>query len=274
MMSEAKINSHTQFFWRLDEDGTLKLRWGVVMLLSAGVLLGNALGQFVLYVALQVPFRFGIVSAMTSVQLGLFAIAIELQRQKLLVGKYVFRFNLTTLFLLTLFASLFVGAVVAEQRHSQRGIERNKEVTAQLEQLIGAGNISIGALNGKRISCLVTNPAFSDAELELLISATKFDQFGISEITMLQLENTSITEVGIRKLVDCKKLEFLALPQVKLSDSAIEAIALCQNLEYISIGQRSLTQEQANHLYEKLPYVKINGLSHEENASRNKIQGK
>jgi hypothetical protein len=151
MMTEPKTNRQKPIFWRLTEDNTPKIRWGIVILLSASVLIANALAQLALYLALQVPFRFGLISAVTSVQLGVFAMTIELQRQKLLVGKYVFRFNLTTLFVATLFASLFIGSIAAELRRSQRGFQKNEEVKAQLEPLIGTGDISIGALNGKRI---------------------------------------------------------------------------------------------------------------------------
>jgi hypothetical protein len=267
-MSETTPDNKAQFFWIQSEDGSPRIRWGRVILLSASALLANALAQLLIFAVFQVPFRFGLVSAVTVAQLGFFATAIELQRQRLVSGKFVFRFNLTFLFVATLFAALFIGSVAAEIRYSQRAFQRNKEIEAQLQQLIGAGDVTIGALNGNRISCRVTRPTFSDDDFALLVELTQCDQSGISEITMLQIENTSVTEIGIQKLVACKKLEFLALPTIKLSDSAVNAIASCRNLKHISIGQRALTEEQRSGLYKKLPNVRINGMNFQDYTSR------
>lgn len=260
-MVDEKLKKN-RFTWvRMGDNGPV-IRWGPVGLVIAGNLLCYLIAQAILYLVLQVPFRLGIVSAVFSVNLAFLATVIELQRQNLKNSKFTFRFDLTYLFVVKLLAAMFFGSITAEVRASQRGFQRNLEIKTELEKLIGGGDIYLGGQNGKQITCLVKRKDFSDSDLANLIQASRGVDSGVCEITMLAIEDTAVSDSGLKELSACPKLEILALPPILLSDATLETLSTFRNLNYLTFDQKKITESQLNRLSEKLPNTKINGISY------------
>ncbi len=265
-----KKTTPIRFTWVYMGERGPRIRWVPVGILAVGCLLGYLLAQTILHLTLQAPFRFGIVSATFAVHVAFFATLIEVQRQNLNKSKFVFRFNITYLFVITLLAAIFFGSITAEIRASQKGFQQNLAIKAELEKLIGGGSVYLGEQGGKRITCQITRSDFSDRDLEDLIIASRGIDSADSEITMLVLEATAVTDKGLQALPVCKKLEFLALPPIPLSDQTIESLASCRKLKFLSGDQKKLTASQLNQLYERLPDTKINGVSYREMQAANR----
>ena len=269
-MTDKKLQAK-HFTWILLDERGSTVRWGRVCTFAGVLILGNLFAQAILNVTLQVPFRLGIILAVLSAQLAYLATVVELQRQYLKAGKSVFRFDLTYLFVSTLLAALFIASLVAEIGASRRGMQRNNEIKAQLEKLIDGGSVYLSGQAGKRISCVITRPDFSDAELIDLIEFSRGSDLGVSEITMLVLDVTAVTDNGLQSLSACPKLETIALPPIALSDATLEKLAACSKLRYLTLDQKKLTETQLNQLVEKLAKTKINGVSqHERQAIKRK----
>lgn len=248
-----------QFTFIQVTQGVPTIRWlRVAMFIVAGVA-SYLLAQTVLYLVLQVPFRLGIISAMLFVHLAVFSTAVELQRQSILAGKWVFRFDLRYLLLVTLFIALFLSSIVAEVQASQRSMQRNSELTKLLEDQIAGGVVSIGGQHGRQISCVVTRTDFSDNDLSKLIASTT-NEAGVCEITMLQLEATAVTDVGLQQLAGCSNLEFVSLPAISLSDTTFEVLASCRKLNHLLFDTRKQDPTQIIGLSVRLPNTRINGV--------------
>ncbi len=268
-MTDEKLKV-SRFPWvRMGDQGPV-ICWGPVSMLAGGTLIGYLIAQTFLCLYLDVPFRLGMLSALFSAQLAFFATLVELQRQNLKPGKSAFRFNLTYLFILTLLIAVFFASIMSDFRTSQRGFERNEVVKAELEKLMGGGNVYMGAPNGKRITCEVTRKDFSDSDLRSLIKASRGIDSDVSELIMLVLESTAVTENGLQSISTCKKLEILALPAITLSDATLESLAKCKNLKFLTLDQKKLSAAQIDLLSEKLPNTKINGVSYREKQAATK----
>ncbi|MDX1929880.1 MAG: hypothetical protein SFV81_25360 [Pirellulaceae bacterium] len=258
----------TSFTWvRMGEHGPA-IRWGAVTLLVGSYLFAYLIVQTILYVVLQVPFRMGIVSAVFAVHLGFLVTVVEYQRQNLNASKSIFRFNLAYLFAMTLLAALFFGSITSEVRATQRGLQRNSILKAELDKLIRGGNVYFGEQNGKRISCEITRPDFSDNDLADLIAAATNTDSKVCELTMLVLEKTAVTNEGLHVLSVCSKLEFLSLPaSIALTDATLETISTCKELNYLSFDQKKISEAQFDQLSKRLPDTKINGVSYRDRQS-------
>lgn len=265
MVDEKQKNN--RFIWvRMGDKGPV-IRWVPVVLMIGGNFLFYLIAQAILYFVLQVPFRLGIVSAVFSVNLAFLATVIELQRQNLKNSKSSFRFDLTYLFFVTLLVAVFFGSITAEIRASQLGFQRNLEIKTVLEKLIDGGDVYLGEQNGKRITCHVRRKDFSDSDLANLIQATRGVDSGVCEITMLAIEDTAVSDSGLKVLSACTKLEILALPPISFSDATLETLSACRNLNYLTFDQKKITETQLNWLSEKLPNTKINGMTYREKQS-------
>jgi hypothetical protein len=252
---------------RMGEHGPV-IRWGPVCFIIAGGLLAFLIAELVQFFVFQTPLRLGLLSAMFTVHLAYLTTALEFQRQNLNANKTRFRFNLTYLFVMTLLAAVFFGSITNEHRVSQRGFQRNDEIRVELDKIIQGGNVYFGAQNGKRISCEITRPDFSDGDLaKLIVEATHRDS-KVCEITMLVLEKTAITNDGLQILSACPKLEFLALPMsIALTDPTLETLATCKKLNYLNFNQKKISDAQFDQLSKQLPDTKINGVSYRERQS-------
>lgn len=266
-MTDRRRTSTRFTLVRMGEHGPA-IRWGAVTLLAGMYLFAYLIVQTILYVVLQAPFRMGIVSAVFAVHIAFLVTVVEFQRQNLNASKSIFRFNLAYLFAMTLLAALFFGSITSEVRATQRGFERNSSLKAELDKLIRGGNVYFGAQNGKRISCEITRPDFSDRDLAVLIAAATSTDSEVCELTLLVLEKTAVTDDGLQVLSACSKLEFLALPaSIALTDATLEVISTCRELNYLSFDKKKISEAQFDQLSKRLPETKINGVSYRERQS-------
>ena len=83
----------------------------------------------------------------------------------------------------------------------------------------------------------------------------------LKEITDLSLEETQITEEGIRYISKLPKLEWLNLYKTKINNQSLKEIAKIKSLKLLPIGSTNVTDEGMTHLVTmtQLEYLGLRG---------------
>jgi hypothetical protein len=185
------------------------------------------------------------------------SIAVELQRQRILAGRWRLRLSLQSCLLVMFFVGLFFAGAGNAYRSDLRGLALNESLRAELESVINGGRVSMSQPGGRRISCHVRRPDFNDDLAELIRRASAVT--GSCELTMLFLEGTQTSDVGVRQLGACSELAVLSLPSMPLDDRAVAALASLFRLELLMFDDKNLTPQQLATLRQALPTVRLNG---------------
>ena len=245
--------------WVRNDDGQPRLRWRRVAAFVLAMIVFNVLAMVLTAWYTGMPTRPWAIVVPCSGIVAYLVIAVELQRQRVLLGRWRFRLSLSTCLLLMLIAGIFFGSVGNEIRENQRGEAANRQLRSELEEVIRVGMVSIGCLDGREISCQITRADFSDSDLSRVIELASLRGGGRCEIVFLNLEGTSVTEVGLIQVSACRRMKLLALPSLRLTNEAISALAKCDSLQFLSLDERKSTPEQFAQLRQALPNVKVNG---------------
>ena len=169
------------------------------------------------------------------------------------------RLSISTGLILMIMAACFFAVVGNEIRANQQGHAANLVLKAKLEQLIDGGNAYINAIEGTGVSCDVTRASFDDEDLQKLIQLASERTPGISQVSFLIFEKTSVTDAGLQAVHLCPHLTHLFLPPIPLSNESIAILVACQKLKYLSLDESKLTTEQVTDLKRNLPNLILNG---------------
>ncbi len=249
----------TQLIWVIDQDGKPCVRWGLVAG-YIGIVVGvNALAMLLISWFIGTRFNLPLVFAISCGAIACSTIVVELQRQRVLTGEWRFRLSILSCLILMLIAACFFAIIGNDIRANQLGHALNLALKTKLEELIDGGNVYISTIEGTGVSCDVSRASFSDVDLQKLIQLASERTPGISQITLLNLEKTSVTDVGLQALHRCPHLTHLFLPAFQLSNESIASLVACRNLKYLSLDESKLTSEQVTDLRKTLPNLILNG---------------
>ena len=109
------------------------------------------------------------------------------------------------------------------------------------------------------MSCDITRASFDDDDLRKLIQLASERTPGISQVSFLNLEKTSVTDAGLQSVHLGPHLTHLFLPSIKLSNESIDSLVACRKLKYLSLDESKLTTEQVMNLRRSLPELILNG---------------
>ena len=245
--------------WVADDGGQPRIRWARIVALVLAVFGFYMAVSLLLSFSLGMQFRFAVAFLMTLGVLSGLVVAVELQRQRVLTGRWSFRLSISALLILTTLAALFFLVIGNDLNAMRLGHEANRVTKAELEELMDGGDAYISSPDGTGVTCSITRASFSDAELVALIQISARRSQGVSQIAYLNLEKTSVTDVGVRRLDSCPHLYLLALPRMALSDEAISNIAKCKELTHLLMAESNLTAKQFTALRNSLPKLKLIG---------------
>jgi hypothetical protein len=260
-MSLAEVNDRksTDLTWVRDLDGRPRVRWGRVLAFIAGVAAIDSLATLVVARLTDMPFNGAAVLAPLCGAAAFLVLAVELQRQRVRYGQWRFRFGMSALLLLTAVAALFFAVATGSLRESRRLLAENGILKDELEAVMEGGTASISMPGGRGITCQVTRPGFSDADLARIIDLASRGGTRPCELSTLFLGKTSITDAGVCQLAVCEKLVLVELPPLNLSDEAIDVLSQCRRLEFLLIDERRLRAAQIDRLRGFLPRLRLNG---------------
>ena len=259
MNNNSNCDPPTHLTWVINQGGKPCVRWGRVIAFVGTVFGVNALAMLLLSLVLGVRFQLPLLFLMSFGAVVFLTIAVELQRQKVLTGEWRFRFSISTGLLLMILAACFFAILGNEIRLNQRGHAANLVLKTKLEELIDGGSAYISTVDGTGVSCDVSRTSFSDDDLQKLVQLASERTPGISQISFLNLEKTSVTDAGLQTVRLCPHLTHLFLPVFQPSNESIASIVACPKLKYLSLDESKLTSEQIAVLTRTLPNLILNG---------------
>ena len=259
MNNNDKCNTPSNLKWVFDQDGEPIVRWSRVAAFVGIVVGSNALAMLLLSLVIGIPFKLSLVFVMSCGAIVVLTIAVELQRQQVLTGRWRYRLSISTGLILMIEAACFFAVVGNEIRANQQGHAANQVLKTKLEELINGGNAYISAVDGTGVSCDVARASFDDDDLRKLVQLASERTPGISQVSFLNLEKTSVTDAGVQVVHLCPHLTHLFLPAVQLSNESIACLVACQKLKYLSLDESKLTSEQVTELKRNLPNLILNG---------------
>lgn len=243
----------------INQGGKPCVRWGLVVG-YIGIVVGfNALAMFLISWFVGTRFNLPLVIAISCGAIAGFTVVLELQRQRVLTGEWRLRLSIISCLILMLIAAWFFAIVGNVIRTNQLGNAANLVLKTKLEELIDGGNAYISTIEGTGVSCDVSRSSFSDDDLQRLIQLASERTPGISQITILNLEKTSVTDAGLQTVHLCPHLTQLFLPSFQLSNESIAGLVACRNLKYLTLDESKLTSEQVADLRNTLPKLILNG---------------
>ena len=75
----------------------------------------------------------------------------------------------------------------------------------------------------------------------------------LDKVTVLGLDNTKITNAGLKEVAKLQNLTFLNLGSTKITDAGLKELAKLQNLKGLSLDDTNITDEGAAELKKALP---------------------
>ena len=259
MNKNGKGETSTQLIWVINQDGKPCVRCGRVAG-YIGIVVGvNALAMLLISWFIGTRFNLLSVFAISCGAIACSTIVVELQRQRVLTGEWRFRLSIISCLILMLIAACFFAIISSVIRANQLGHAANLALKTKLEELIDGGNAYISTIEGTGVSCDVSRSSFSDDDLQRLIQFASERTPGISQIVLLNLEKTSVTDVGLQAVHLCPHLTHLFLPAFQLSNESISSLVACRNLKYLSLDESKITSEQVADLRKTLPKLILNG---------------
>lgn len=254
-----KCDTPTRLQWVIDQGGMPCVRWGRVAAYIGIVGCANAMAMFMLSLVIGVRFKLPLLFVLSCGPMAYMTLAVELQRQRVLTGEWRLRLSISTGLVLMIIAACFFAVVGNEIRANQRGHNANLALKNKLDELIDGGNAYISTVEGTGVSCYVSRTSFSDDELQQLIQLASERTPGISQITLLNLEKTSVTDAGLQVFHLCPHLTCLFLPSLRLSNESIKSLVSCSKLKYLTLDESKLTSDQLAALRKLLPKLMLNG---------------
>ena len=254
-----KCDTPADLKWVIDQGGMPCVQWGRVAAYIGIVVGANAMAMFMLSLVIGVRFKLPLLFVLSCGTFVYMTLAVELQRQRVLTGERRLRLSISTGLILMILAACFFAVIGNEIRTNQRGHTSNLALKNKLEELIDGGNAYVSTIEGTGVSCDVLRASFSDDELQKLIQLTSERTPGISQITLLNLEKTSVTDAGLQVVQLCPHLTCLFLPALRLSNESIKSLVSCSKLKYLTLDESKLTSDQLAALRKSLPKLMLNG---------------
>ena len=255
---EMNLSANSRGFVE-DRDGKPYIRWARVALFLGFLIGGSIAGAWIVSWLFRGPIPTFAIIMQSSVMVIYLIAQIELERQRVLTGKWTWRFSLAGILSMMFFVAIFFGVVGNELRKTQREFAEGKKVIASLQEVIGKGNAYAQSRNG-RFTVQVARPDFNDDDLREVIRLTTQENGGSQELAVAMLIGTSVTEQGLRELRRCPKLSMMTISTGPLSDETIAALNECPELENIILVESNFTAEELAHLRSSLKRAKVNGL--------------
>lgn len=271
--------------WVDNVDGKPVIRWGAIWPVAAIV---TAQLSVMMVVARPPPSRpgfhvpfLGLLFAYELLAiLAIGVVYVELQRQKILSGKFRPQLGLGATMVLVALAAVLSALLGYEYRthrfyHDAFAMEQKqkaewKKMVAEMSAVAAGAtgrtgtNTVIDWSNGTRVICYVDRKDFTNEDLAALIGRSTRDgrECPIEE---LHLSNTQIDNAGLRMIARCPHLRKVTVTRAIIDppwieDESLDAIIEgCVELQSVLIWEHHFKPGQIERLRERMPDLKFNG---------------
>lgn len=127
-------------------------------------------------------------------------IAVEIQKQRLVVGRWSWRFSLAGMLWITLFVALLLAVALNIAQSTQREFAFGQKVVESIQAITQSGN-TYSQSRGGRFVVVVTRSDFNDEDLAEVIRNATSEGNSTCQIISLVVWGTAVTEQGLAETV-------------------------------------------------------------------------
>lgn len=239
-------------------DGKSAVRWSRVVLFVGILTLGSGAGLLGISYIFEVELQWKLVLPQIAASLIYLVIAIEMQKQRIVTGRWSWRFSLAGMLWITLSVAVLVTVALNIAQSTQREFAFGNKAIESIQQVTRSGETYCQSRGG-RFVVIVTRSDFNNEDLETVIRKATSESNATCQIISLVLWGTAVTENGLAKLENCPQLEVLSTSAGPFSDSTRLKLAGLRRLRDITLDETKFSVEELQMLRSSIPHTRING---------------
>jgi hypothetical protein len=238
--------------------GRTAIHWRQVLLFLGTLTLGTCLALLGTSYLFDAEIQWVMVLPQFAASMIYLIVAIEMQRQRIIVGKWAWRFSLAGMLWVTLFVAALLGIALNIAQTTQREFASGQKAIDSIEAITRSGS-TYSQSRGGRFVVMVTRSDFDDTDLAKVIEAATIDGESSCRIISLVIWGTAVTDQGLARLDKCSQLEVLSTSVGPFSDATQSRLAGLRKLKDITLDESKFTGEELGELRVKIPHARING---------------
>jgi hypothetical protein len=239
-------------------DGKTALRWSRITLYVTTITLGSGVALFGISYFFDVESQWQIVLPQIAAAMIYLFIAVEMQKQRIVVGRWSWRFSIAGMLWITFFVAVLLAVTLNIAQSAQREFASGKKVVASIQAITQSGT-TYSKSRGGRFVVVVTRSDFDDEDLAEVIRVAKAEGRSSSQIISLVVWGTAVTEQGLAKLESCPQLEVLSTSAGPFSEATLTILAGLRRLKDITVDETKFTVDELDRLRSRLPNTRVNG---------------
>lgn len=127
--------------------------------------------------------------------------------------------------------------------------ESEQEIVAAKLEAVGGVADADGRKDGRVVRITLRGMEVTDDQLDHVV--------GLERLAHLYLDDSGITNDGIKKISDSSTIEFLSLRNTSIDDTCVEAISRMKSLKFLYVSETNLTSRGIRKLQKALPNTRI-----------------
>ncbi len=239
-------------------DGKAAVRWSRIVLFVGILTLGSGVALLGISYIFDVESQWKMVLPQIAAAMICLVIAVEIQKQRIAVGRWSWRFSLAGMLWITLFVAVLLALVINIAQSTQREFAFGKKVVDSIKAITLSGD-TYSQTRGGRFVVVVTRTDFNDEDLAEVIRAATPEGNSPCQIISMVIWGTAVTEQGLAQLESCPKLEVLSTSAGPFSEFTRLRLAGLRRLKDITLDETKFTVDDLKQLKSSIPHARING---------------
>lgn len=239
-------------------DGKTEIRWSRILLFVGTLTLGSGAALLGISYLFDVESQWKFVLPQIASAMIYLVIAIEMQKQRIIVGRWSGRFSLLGMLWISFFVAILLAIAINIAQSSQREFEFGQKVVDSIQAITQSGH-TYSQSRGGRFVVVVTRSDFTDQDLAAVIRAATSDSSSPCQIISLVVWGTAVTEQGLAQLESCPQLETLSTSTGPFSEATRAKLAGLQQLKDLTLDETKFTADELQQLRSSIPHTRING---------------
>lgn len=239
-------------------DGKAAVRWSRIVLFVGILTLGSGVALLGISYIFDVESQWKMVLPQIAAAMICLVIAVEIQKQRIVVGRWSWRFSLAGMLWITLFVAVLLALAINIAQSTQREFAFGKKVVESIKAITQSGE-TYSQSRGGRFVVVVTRSDFSDEDLAKVIRVATSEGDSNCQIISMVIWGTSVTEQGLAQLESCPQLEVLSTSAGPFSESTRSRLAGLRRLRDITLDKTKFTVDDLEQLRSSIPHARVNG---------------
>jgi hypothetical protein len=239
-------------------NGQTAIRWSRILLFVGTLTLGAGAALLGISYLFDVESQWTMVLPQIAAAMIYLVIAIEMQKQRIIVGRWSGRFSLVGMLWISFFVAILLAIAFNIAQSTQREFAFGQKVVDAIQAITQSGQ-TYSQSRGGRFVVVVTRTDFNDQDLAEVIRAATSEDGSPCQIISLVIWGTAVTEEGLAQLESCPRLEVLSTSAGPFSEATRAKLAALQRLRDMTLDETKFTVDELRQLRASIPQARING---------------